>query len=184
MSSGAPELADFIRATAGGDREAFRRLYEATAPKLLGVVLRIVRSRAEAEEVLQDTYVRVWKNAGRFAPEAGAPMAWLVSIARNRAIDVVRVKTPVTLASDDDGTDWMERVADGRDEAGEAATRDALRRCLGSVEPQTRDMIVRAYCDGESREELAARYGRPVNTVKTLLHRGLAALKQCLEVRT
>lgn len=184
MTSGSSELADLIAAAARGDRAAFRRLYEATAPKLLGIVLRIVRSRAEAEEVLQDTYVRVWKNAARFTPEAGTPMAWLVSIARNRAIDVVRLKTPITLSPDEDGTDWMERIASERDEAGEAATRDALRRCLGSVEPRTREMIVRAYCNGESREELAARYARPVNTVKTLLHRGLAALKQCLEVRT
>ena len=141
-------------------------------------------SKAKAEEVLQDAYVRVWKNAGRFAPEAGTPMAWLVSIARNHTIDVKHLNTPVTLSPDEDGTDWMERIASERDEAGDAATRDALRRCLGSVEPQTRDMIVRAYCNGDSREELAERYGRPVNTIKTLLHRGLAALKQCLEVRT
>lgn len=184
MNSGPPDLASLIAATARGEQAAFRRLYDATAPKLLGVAMRIVRSRAEAEEVLQDAYVRIWNNAGRFMPEAGTPMAWLVSITRNRAIDITRIRTPLTLAPADDGTDWLERVASDRDEAGDAATRDALNRCLGVVEAQTRDMIVRAYCNGESREELAARYNRPVNTIKTLLHRGLAALKTCLDERT
>lgn len=184
MTSGSSDLADLIVATAGGDRAAFRRLYDATAPKLLGVALRIVRSRAEAEEVLQDAYIRIWNNAGRFAPDAGTPMAWLVSITRNRAIDITRVKTPVTLAPDENGTDWLERIAGDRDEGAEVATRDALRRCLGDVEPQTREMIVLAYCNGNSREELAMRFDRPVNTIKTLLHRGLAALKSCLDART
>lgn len=183
MTSGLSDLADLIAATADGDRAAFRRLYDATAPKLLGVALRIVRSRAEAEEVLQDAYVRIWNNAGRFTRDAGSPMAWLVSITRNRAIDFTRIKTPLTRASNEGGADWLESIASDRDEAGDAANRDALKHCLGAVDPHIRDMIVLAYCNGDSREELATRFERPVNTIKTLLHRGLAALKSCLEER-
>ena len=163
---------------------AFRLLYDATAPKLLGVVLRITRSRAEAEEVLQDAYLRVWSNAGSFVPMAGTPMGWMASIARNRAIDVARVKVPVTIASDDGETSWIERVADTTNAAGQVADRDALRRCLETLDPQASEMIVRAYCNGESRDELALRFERPVNTVKTLLHRGLTSLKNCLDART
>lgn len=178
------ELADLIAATARGDRGAFRRLYDATSPKLLGVVLRIIRSRAEAEEVLQDAYSRVWFNAGSFSPTAGTPLAWLISIARNRAIDIVRVKTPITLSSNQDQEDWVERIADSRDESAEFADREALARCLETVDGETRDMILRAYCNGDSREELAVSFSRPVNTVKTILHRGLASLKVCLDERT
>ena len=184
MNPGPSELADLLAATARGDRAAFRRLYDATAPKLLGIVLRITRSRAEAEDVLQDAFIRVWNNAGKFSPAAGSPMAWMVAIARNRAIDIIRVKTPVTIASEDEDTAWIERVADPRDAGAELANRDALSRCLGTIERDAREMIVRAYCNGDTREELAARYGRPVNTIKTLLHRGLASLKTCLDEKT
>lgn len=181
LNSGSSELAELIAATARGDRIAFRHLYEATAPKLLGIVTRITRSRAEAEEVVQDAYIRVWKNAGSFQPGAGTALAWMISIARNRAIDIIRVKVPVTLASDDGDTSWIDRVADPGDTGADVATRDALTRCLATVDPQTREIIVRAYCNGDSREELAARFGRPVNTIKTVLHRGLSALKTCLD---
>ena len=184
VTPAAPDFADLLAATSQGDRRAFRQLYDATSPKLLGVILRITRSRAEAEEVLQDAYIRVWNNAGSFSPDLGQPLAWLISIARNRAIDILRVKTPVTLSRDDGETDWIERIADPHDEAAGVADRDALQRCLKTIEPQTREMIVRAYCNGDSREELAQRFARPVNTVKTLLHRGLASLKTCLDERT
>lgn len=184
LNAGPSDLADLLAATARGDRAAFRRLYDAVAPKLLGVTLRITRSRAEAEEVLQDAFIRVWNNAGSFAPAAGSPMAWMITIARNRAIDIMRVKTPATIASDEGETTWIERVPDPSDTGAALANRDALNRCLATVDAQTREMIVRAYCNGDSREELAARYGKPVNTIKTLLHRGLASLKTCLDERT
>ena len=186
MSPGPVEAGNWLAAVARGDRTAFRALYDATSPKLLGVILRIVKTRAEAEEVLQDVYIRIWNNAGRFDATAGTPAAWMTSIARNRAIDIVRVKTPVTFGAsrEEEDSDWLERVSDGRDIGTEIANREALLHCLSTVEPQTRDMILRAYCNGDSREELADRYERPVNTIKTLLHRGLASLKVCLDERT
>src|SRR5690349_17917008 len=82
-----------LAAVARQDRRAFQDLYAQTAPKLFGIVLRIVRTRPMAEEVLQEVYVRVWQSAGTFSPETGHPMSWLASIARNRAIDVVRQRT-------------------------------------------------------------------------------------------
>ena len=162
---------------------AFRALYEEMSPKLLGVILRIVRSRAEAEEVLQDVFVRVWKNAASYAPESGSPGAWITSIARHRAIDVVRKKAPMTLAPAEDGADWTERIADPLDSEAQMAHRNALIHCLDTLEQPVRDLVVLAYCEGYSREELASRYDRPVNTVKTWLHRGLGVLKTCLEAR-
>ncbi|MGF3023583.1 sigma-70 family RNA polymerase sigma factor [Methylobacterium aquaticum] len=175
-------LAELIARVAAGRQDALRALYERTAPKLFGLILRIVRDRGAAEDVLQDTYLRVWQHAGGYAPEAGRPMAWLATIARHRAIDWVRRKGEVPMpARDDEEEDWLERIADPRDREAEFLSRDALLTCLERLEPVQRDCVVRAYCEGLSREELALRYDRPVNTVKTWLHRGLAALRGCLD---
>lgn len=175
-------LAELIARVAAGRQEALRALYDRTAPKLFGLILRIVRDRAAAEDVLQDSYLRVWQHAGGYAPEAGRPMAWLAAIARHRAIDWVRRRGEVPMpASDDDEEDWLQRIADPRDREAEFLSRDALLACLERLEPTQRDCVVRAYCEGLSREELAVRYDRPVNTVKTWLHRGLASLRGCLD---
>ncbi|GJD49987.1 ECF RNA polymerase sigma factor SigK [Methylobacterium crusticola] len=175
------DLPALIAGVAAGRRDALAALYGRTAPKLFGIVLRIVRDRGAAEDVLQDVYLRVWQSAAGYAPEAGRPMAWLASIARHRAIDVVRRRREVAMPSGGDEEDWLQRVADPRDREAEALSREALLYCLARLDPQQRDCVVRAYCEGLSREELAARYDRPVNTVKTWLHRGLAMLRGCLD---
>lgn len=181
MPGGSADLIGLLRATGGQDRAAFRALYVATAPKLFGIVLRIAPSRAVAEEVLQDVYLRVWQNASRFAPETGHPMSWLASIARNRAIDTVRQRTEVLPAGGEEGESWIDRLAAPGDLEADLLGREALRVCLGRLEPDHRLCLVLAYCEGLSRDELAARFARPVNTIKTWLHRGLAALRTCLD---
>ncbi len=174
-------LLRLIGAVARGDEAALKSLYERTAPKLLGVILRIQRDRSAAEDILQDVYLRVWQNAGSYSPEAGRPLTWLCAIARNRAIDVVRRRAEVQGPVGEDGEDWVERLADPHDSEGAILGRGALLACLGRLEAAQRDCIVLAYCEGHSREELALRYDRPVNTIKTWLHRGLAALRGCLD---
>lgn len=175
-------LAELIAWVAAGRQDALRDLYDRTAPKLFGLILRIVRDRGAAEDVLQDAYLRVWQSAAGYEPEAGRPMAWLAAIARHRAIDMVRRKGEVPMPmGDDEEEDWLARVADPRDAEAEFLSRDALLTCLERLEPMQRDCVVRAYCEGLSREELALRYDRPVNTVKTWLHRGLALLRGCLD---
>lgn len=174
-------IADLLMATAAGRRDAFRKLYDMTAPKLLGVILRMRHDRAAAEDILQDVYLRIWRNASQFRREAGPAMAWLVSIARYRAIDLMRQRQPVPVAAGEDGVDPLERVADETDAAGRFVEGQALQYCLERVEPSHRECLVLAYCEGWSREELGVKYGRPANTIKTWLHRGLAALRQCLD---
>jgi RNA polymerase sigma-70 factor (ECF subfamily) len=174
----AEPLAQLLRATGGGDRAAFRRLYDAAAPKLFGIVLRITRNRPVAEEVLQETFMRVWRNATHFAPEAGQPMAWLTAIARNAAIDRIRSER-VAPSAGAAGEEVLERLA--APGAADPALREALRACLAGLEAEARACVVLAYCSGLSREELAERFGRPVGTIKTLLHRSLKLLRACLE---
>ncbi|MEA2839984.1 MAG: hypothetical protein QOF41_1314 [Methylobacteriaceae bacterium] len=174
------DLSALLIATASGDRVAFRRLYDSVAPKLFAIIRRINRDPAGSEEILQDVFLRVWNNAGSFSPEAGSAMAWLVTIARNRAIDVIRQKRPV-LALVNDAGDPYDSIADTA--MSETYLNDiaALRTCLGSIEEPTRTCILLAYYEGFSRDELAAKYAAPVNTIKSWLHRGLASLRDCLE---
>jgi RNA polymerase sigma-70 factor (ECF subfamily) len=175
------ELVSLIASVRDRDRTAFRALYDATAPKLLGLVIRIVRDRAVAEEVLQDAFLRVWQNASTYSPEAGQPMTWLISIARNRAIDLIRRKREVLARDDENGVSWLDSVPDPRDHEGDILGRDALRTCLGRLDGAQRECILLAYCDGYSREELAARFERPVNTIKTWLHRSIGTLRACMD---
>ena len=169
-----------------GEAAALAELYDLTSPKLFGVILRIQRDRSLAEDILQDAYLRIWRAAGSYDPEAGRPLAWLCTIARNRAIDGLRRKGAVEVQGPvrDDGEDWVARLMDPHDDAAAFLDRDALAACLGRLEPAHRDCVVLAYCEGQSREELAQRYERPVNTIKTWLHRALASLKTCLEAVT
>jgi len=174
------ELADLLKAISGGERDAFKLLYDRTSSKLFGVVLRVVRDRGVAGEVLQDVYLRIWQNAASFDPHNGRPMTWMITIARNAAIDVIRRRTDVLLASGSEGEDRMQAIADPDDPERSVVMRDQLRRCLGELDDQQRDCVVLAYCSGYSRDELATHFGRPVATVKTWLHRSLVALRQCL----
>ena len=175
------ELPRLLEAVARGDRQAFRAVYERTSAKLFGIILRIVRDRALAEEVLQDVFMRIWQNASGYSPDVARPMTWLISIARYRAIDVARTKREVLPGPTEDGEAWMSFVPDPRNSEAQIVNRDALYRCLSQLEETHRHCIVLAYCEGYSREELAARFERPVNTIKTWLHRGLAALRTCLD---
>lgn len=176
MSAGS--LEDLLEATSRGNHAAFRALYDATSPKLFGVVLRITRNRSMAEEVLQETFVKIWRNAERFSPEAGQPMAWLAAIARNRAIDRIRAEKVERSRAPDEEPDLERLVAP---DTGDPATRESLRKCLGQLDDEARNCVILAYCSGFSREELAERFGRPVGTIKTLLFRSVRLLKACLE---
>lgn len=180
--TGGSDLAELIAAVARRDRPAFRRLYDAAAPKLFAILLRILRDRTLAQDALQDVFLRVWQNAAGYSAALGSPMTWLTSVARNRAIDVLRQSAPKLAAPEADGADPFERLAAAEDLEADLSTLSALRHCLGELDPSARTCVLLAYYEGFSREELAARYDRPVNTIKTWLHRSLISLKACLEV--
>lgn len=175
------ELETLLRRVASGDRAAFSALYVATSAKLNGIVLRIIRDRALAEDVLQDAFVRVWRNAGRYDAASGRPSTWLAAIARNAAIDVLRQRQAHQARHRDIGDEALSAIPDRSGGSVNPGERAALAGCLGELVDEHRACVLLAYQDGWSREELAERYARPVGTIKTWLHRGLKQLKDCLE---
>ncbi len=175
------DLEGLLAAVAQRDRASFRRLYDLTSPKLFATILRIIRSKPAAEEVLQDVYLRVWQNADSYSPSTAPARVWLNSIARNRAIDVLRQRSFVSVNSAEDGSDRYESISEDRDREADMVNNASLRRCLETIDEQARACILLAYYEGYSRDELARRYDRPVNTIKTWLHRSLTTLRTCLD---
>jgi RNA polymerase sigma-70 factor (ECF subfamily) len=170
------ELEELLHRVGQQDRAAFAILYQRTSAKLNGIVRRILPEMTLADDVLQDVYVRIWRSAAGYEPSRGRPVTWLAAIARNLAIDVRRREASRGLGRQVQYEPDLSGAAPGL--SAEAGL--ALQQCLDTLEPLQRDMIVAAYCEGMSREELADRHSRPVGTVKSWLHRGLAVLKACL----
>lgn len=178
------DIADLLAAAARKDRDAFRAIYARTSSKLFGVALRICRDRSLAEDAVQDAYVEIWRKAGDFDAARGRAESWMGTIARNRAIDVIRRRGrgPVMGAGGtEDEADRVAAIPDPGQPSDGGAEGMALTECLGRLEERQREMVLLAYHEGYSREELSARYDAPVNTIKTWLRRGLASLKTCLE---
>lgn len=173
-------IADDLKRVAAGDRAAFDRVYLATSAKLYGVVLRILQRRDLTDDIVQEVYVRIWQRAGDYDASRASPITWMATIARNRALDEVRKAAHVRL---DDSPDALEVADDARPADAQLAARQELKRLLGCLErlpPEKQDMVRLAYLDGWSRDALAQRFGHPVATIKTWLHRSLKQLKDCL----
>jgi RNA polymerase sigma-70 factor (ECF subfamily) len=178
-SNPSSEIADLIARCALRDRQAFSDLYQRTSAKLFGVSLRILRDRAEAEEALQEVYVKIWQRADRYVAGGYSPISWLVAVARNHALDILRARKPVT-----DDIDAALDVADAgptpEQAALESGERTRIDGCLDELEAPKADAVRGAYLDGFSYEELAARHSVPLNTMRTWLRRSLIKLRECL----
>ncbi len=175
------QLAAALVRVAGGDRAALRIVYQDTCAKLFGVCLRILKDRSEAEDVLQDVYVTVWRKAATFDPGRASPITWMVAIARNRAIDrrsraAGRRLEPIEAADavSDPAPAAVERVE-------LAQQHQRLTRCLEELEARHASAIRAAFLDGATYEELAARMNVPLGTMKSWIRRGLLKLRACLE---
>jgi RNA polymerase sigma-70 factor (ECF subfamily) len=174
------DLAGLLKRVAGRDRGAFNALYQATSAKLWGVIVRILSRRDLAEDVLQDVYVKIWERAGTFDPAKASPITWMAAIARNRAIDEVRRKFPVSIEEAPEALEVEESGADPLAQAEQSEELKRLQECLQGLDAERREMVLLAYYTGLSRDDLARRFARPVNTIKTWLHRSLAQLRKCL----
>lgn len=172
-------LEDAVGKVARQDRAAFQALYAATSGKLFALALRMLQDRAAAEDAVQDAFVEVWRQAAAFDRARGPAMAWMTVIVRNRAIDALRRDGRNPAARNAVDLDSLAPLA-GAEGAGSVELL-TLARCLGGLEPEVQKMILLAYLEGRSRDELAESFDRPVNTVKTWLRRGLQSLRTCLE---
>lgn len=176
------QLSAALRRVAGGDRAALRLVYDETSAKLFGVCLRILNDRSEAEDVLQEVYLNVWRKAAGFDENRASPITWLVAIARNRAIDRVRSGAVARLRAPIEAADDVPDPAPIATETIEAAQENRrLYACLEELEIRQQAAIRAAYIDGLTYEELAERSDVPLGTMKSWIRRGLAKLRRCLE---
>ncbi len=174
------ELAALFPAIASGDSQAFARLYERTSAKLYGVALRILQSETEAEEVVQDVYVSVWRNAGRFQVERASPITWLAVMARNRSIDRIRGRKPVAASLEEAG-DPASIDLNALELLEKADDRKRLDGCLDQLDQGPRHAILSAFLDGNTHSQIATREDVPLGTMKSRIRRALVALRMCLE---
>lgn len=176
MRYGTPEAA--LLACAGGDRLALRALYEQEAAQMLGVAIRMLKRRALAEEVLQDAFLAIWNNAGRY--QSGNARGWIYAILRNRALNVLRGEARTELIEDYDHLDQPSDDETPEDIMGRLSDESALKRCLKLLDAARQKIVILAYTEGLSHGEIAAKLGVPLGTVKSWLRRSLLSLRECM----
>lgn len=175
------DLSAVLAEVAGGDLDAFGVLYDAVAPSVHGVALRVVRDPSRAEEVTQEVLVEVWRQAARYDRSRGSVRTWVLTIAHRRAVDAVRSSQAARDREDTVGR-REPRVAPGPEEHVVVADeRAGVRRCLESLTPLQSQAVRLAYYQGYTYREVAALLERPLPTVKTRMRDGLVRLRDCLE---
>jgi len=163
-----------------GDRRAFETLYRSVGPRLHGVALRFMGRADLAEEVLQESFVRIWNNASRYEAHLSAPLTWMINITRNQAIDQLRKHRDRPL-SDLEQDGLADESPSAHEQLSSAREAHALNRCLESLDSMQRQSISVAYFHGLSCTELAEHLATPLGTVKSWIRRGMERLRRCLE---
>jgi RNA polymerase sigma-70 factor (ECF subfamily) len=178
--AGAEQL---LRRVAAGDEAAFASLYDLIAGPVLGLVTRVLRNHAQAEEVAQEVLVEVWRKATRFAPERGSALSWVLMIAHRRAVDRVRSHQAVLDREDRVGRMDVQRPFDSVSESTLAGLdQERVRKCLSALTDLQRESIVLAYYNGYTYPEVAQVLNVAPGTVKTRIRDGLIRLRDCLGV--
>ncbi|MFD1509962.1 sigma-70 family RNA polymerase sigma factor [Lacimonas salitolerans] len=174
------QIEALIARIAIGDRAAFGMLYDATSAKLFGITLRVLNDRDLAEDALQEVYEKIWRHAGRYQVNGLSPMTWLITIARNHAIDRLRRTRASGNAPMDEGH-VVPDPAPGPEAQVMARSQSAqLAACLEELDPDHAVAVRRVYLDGETYATLAEHFAVPLNTMRTRLRRSLLKLKECL----
>jgi RNA polymerase sigma-70 factor (ECF subfamily) len=191
ISASAPtshELERLLLRMSGKDEAAFQKLYAATRRKLFSTILLLVKRGHLAEEILQEAYVRIWLNAGAYRPDLGTPMVWMITIARNLAIDIARKSTrefysdlSVLSGFAAEGPTALETIEIQEIESEILKLQESILSALQALEPTRRHLVIAAYIHGESRHRLSERYGVPVNTIKTWIRRALLEVRASVQ---
>lgn len=183
MEHQAPSPEHLLVRTAAADRRAFHALYQLCAPQMFAVLLRILPRRDIAEEALQDAFVRIWQQAGSYRESKGRALTWMITIARNRALDILRrqhgeqaLPQEVAEAEPQPATTEHDPVLAAQWTADSAR----LRHCMDELEASQANSIRLAYLRGYSHSEVATSLAAPLGTVKSWIRRGLASLKDCV----
>jgi RNA polymerase sigma-70 factor (ECF subfamily) len=164
------------------DERALQELYQLISGQLLGVLIRILRRRAVAEEALQDVMVKIWERADQYVAYRGRAMAWISAIARYRAIDLLRRQQAASPIEDAPAEALVDiTAADFVDGTTSARMRKALNDCFSKLTPEQRRCLELAYVDGYSQDQIAGEIHSPLGTVKSWIRRGLSSLKRCLD---
>lgn len=173
------DLERFISQAALGNQAAFGQLYDLTASKLYGVCLKILKSHDLAEDAMQDAYINIWRSADKYQVNGLSPMTWLITIARNTAIDKLRAHKGQNHSPDE--LETLEDTGKNPEAESLAMSEQAeITRCLEQLESQKAEAVRSAYLQGSSYADLAKHYGVPINTMRTWLRRSLLKLKGCL----
>ncbi|MFF3405525.1 sigma-70 family RNA polymerase sigma factor [Streptomyces sp. NPDC002742] len=181
--SAEPDLPDLMARVARGDQEAFASLYDVVAGPVLGIVRRVLRDRAQSEEVAQEVLVEVWRTAARYRPERGSVMNWVLTLTHQRAVDRVRSVEASTAREHKaallDRTPEFDEVTE---QVEARLEREQVRRCLRTLTELQRQSVTLAYYRGLTYREVAELLALPLGTVKTRLRDGLIRLRDCLGV--
>lgn len=174
---------EVLRAIAGGDEQSLSTLYTRYKLILFSLILRIVHSQAEAEDILQEVFLQVWRKASDFDEARGRPFTWLVTLARSRAIDRLRALDSRDRTATEAARDVTDSISDASDDAVKSEQGEIVRGALAELPEEQRRILVLAYFEGLTQSEIAARLTTPLGTVKTRMRAGMIRLRELLGER-
>ena len=170
---------ELLHAVARGDEAALARLYDAYRVILFGLLVRILNSREEAEDILQDVFIQVWRRAKDFDEKRGRPFTWLVTLARSRAIDRLRqlgARQRLTMGAAQQ-QEQTENISDALTDAVRAEQEAVVRQALAELPQEQRQTLVLAYFEGLTQSEIATKLNAPLGTIKTRMRSGMTKLR-------
>jgi RNA polymerase sigma-70 factor (ECF subfamily) len=169
-----------LKAIAARDEGALAQLYDRYDRILFGLLMRILNNREEAEDVLQETFIQVWRKAADFDETRGRPFTWLVTLARSRAIDRLRTLASRERVAEARAREVSEEISDAATDALKSEQRGLVSDALAKLPDEQKRPIMLAYFDGLTQSEIATRLGAPLGTVKTRMRTGMIRLRELL----
>jgi len=174
--------AELLQKTAMGDQLAFKKLYEQTSPKLMSVCMRLMKTEALAEDVLQEGFIKIWDKADTYTPGKGKAITWMSTVVRNKCLDKLRsLKTkPAETDFEYEGLEFASADLEPDDLENMSQDMQGLMVCLNRLKPDQRECILLSYYYGHTHQELAHKLNKPLGTIKAWIRRGLEDLRPCI----